>query len=128
MTNSIQCLNNSNIFIRLHNKDKYKLRVRPIFITLFLQINGNFQGITVLNLVIGCAEIEQRKLFLIAASRYPLNQQDKIKICGYRSDTNSTQDSFLLLRGIFHYCKSRSIGGLFLSLHLEKIFLADQLI
>ena len=60
----------------------------PIFITQFMQINGNIQGITFMKLVIGCAEIEQRKLFLIAAHRYPLNQQDKIKICGYRSDTN----------------------------------------
>ena len=59
----------------------------PIFITQFMQINGNIQGITFMKLVIGCAEIEQRKLFLIAAHRYPLNQQDKIKICGYRSDT-----------------------------------------
>ena len=63
----------------------------PIFITQFMQINGNIQGITAMKLVIGCADIAQRKLFLIAANRYPLNQQDKIKICGYQSDT-----SFLL--------------------------------
>ena len=53
----------------------------PIFITLFMQINGNIQGITVMNLVIGCTNMVQRTLFLIAANRYPLNQQDKIKIC-----------------------------------------------
>ena len=63
----------------------------PIFITQFMQINGNIQGITNMKLVIGCAEIEQRKLFLIAAHRYPLNQQNKIKICGYQSDTSKLQ-------------------------------------
>ena len=62
--------------------------MRPIFITQFMQSNGNIQGITIMKLVIGCTNTVQRKLFLIAAHRYPLNQQDKIKICGYRSDTN----------------------------------------
>ena len=53
-----------------------------------------------MRILIGSATVEPQKLFQIAASRYPLNQQDKIKICGYRSDTNENYYSWFFIEKI----------------------------
>ena len=43
-----------------------------------------------------CHNRTTETFFLIAVNRYPLNEQDRIKICGYRSDTSCYQKKFPL--------------------------------